>query len=105
MEEDLMETVILVIGVIGTISLMLFMSNQWLGYNKGNIVMTLDEHYTNLNEYVPAILTKLYEDGKSAHYLGDRKFEVNGKRYVLVERTVPIGRVPTQQTVLMPDKK
>lgn len=100
-----METVILVIGVIGTISLMLFMSNQWMGYGKGNIVMTLDEHYTNLNEYVPAILTKLYEDGKSAHYLGDRKFEVDGKRYVLVERTVPIGRVPTQQTVLTPDKK
>ncbi|MCC5893405.1 MULTISPECIES: hypothetical protein [unclassified Exiguobacterium] len=100
-----METVILVIGVIGTISLMFFMSNQWMGYEKGNIVMTLDEHYTNLNEYVPAILTKLYEDGKSAHYLGDRKFEVDGKRYVLFERTVPIGRIPTQQTVLKPDKQ
>ncbi|EPE62491.1 hypothetical protein EVJ27_11095 [Exiguobacterium sp. SH3S2] len=99
-----METVILVIGIIGVISLMFFMSNQWMGYSKGNIVMTLDDHHTDLNQYVPAILTKLYEDGKSAHYLGDRKFEVDGKRYVLVERTVPIGRVPTQQTVLMPDK-
>ena len=66
--------------------------------------MTLDEHYTKLEEYVPAILTKLYEDGKAAHYLGDRKFEVEGKRYVLVERTVPIGNVPTQQTVLQPEK-
>lgn len=99
-----MDTVIFILGIIGMISLLFFMSNQWMGYGKGNIVMTLDEHYTNLTEYVPAVLAKLYEDGKSAHYLGDRKFEVDGKRYVLVERTVPIGRIPTQQTVLMPDK-
>lgn len=92
------------LGILGVISLLLFFNSYWMGYKKGNIVMTLDEHYTNLNEYVPAILAKLYEEGKAAHYLGDRKFEVEGKSYVLVERTVSIGRVPTQQTVLTPEE-
>lgn len=99
-----METLMIVFGILGVISLILFFNSYWMGYQKGNIVMTLDEHYTNVNEYVPAILTKLYEDGKAAHYLGDRKFEVEGKRYILVERTVSIGRIPTQQTVLTPEK-
>ena len=100
-----MDLIMTGLGVLGVLSLILFFNNYWMGYQKGNIVMTLDEQYTSLNEYVPAILSKLYEDGKAAHYLGDRKFEIDGKRYVLTERTVPVGHVPTQQTVLTPDKE
>lgn len=99
-----MEMVLYGVGILGTLSLLWFFYSYWMGYKKNNIVMTLDNHYKNLKEYVPAILTKLYEDGKSAHYLGDGKFEVEGKKYVLVERTVAIGHIPTQQTVLVLEK-
>lgn len=99
-----MEWIMMGVGVLGVLSLGYFFYSYLFGYNKGNIVLTLDEHYTSLDAYVPAILSALYEQGKTAHYVGDRKFQVEGKTYVLVERVVPIGRVPTQQTVLQPVK-
>jgi hypothetical protein len=80
----------------------LFFMNWLLGYKKGNITLTLDDRYTDLTEYAKAIEVGLKEEGKQAVYKGGRKFLVDGKLYEFSDRTVPIGGVPTQQTILEP---
>ena len=80
----------------------LFFLNWLLGYKKGNITLTLDDRYTDLEEYAEAIEVELKKEGKQAVYKGGRKFHVDGKLYEFFDRTVPIGGIPTQQTILEP---
>jgi hypothetical protein len=80
----------------------LFFLNWLLGYKKGNITLTLDDRYTDLKEYAEAIEVELKKEGKQAVYKGGRNFLVDGKLYEFFDRTVPIGGVPTQQTILEP---
>jgi len=82
-----------------------FYYNFLLGYRKKNITLTFDDRFYSLDEHVAAIEQKLAMDGRSARYLGDRRFEVDGKPYLFLERTVPVGGVPTQQTILEQQKK
>jgi len=82
-----------------------FYYNFLLGYRKKNITMTFDDRFYSLDEHVAAIKQKLATDGHSARYLGDRRFEVDGKSYLFLERTVSVGGVPTQQTILEQQKK
>lgn len=86
--------------ILITFLLMLFFINWLLGYKRGNITLTLDDRYTDLQEYAEAIEVELKKDGKQAVYKGGRKFLVDGKLYEFFDRTVPIGGVPTQQTIL-----
>lgn len=81
-----------------------FYYNFLLGYRKKNITLTFDDRYYSLDEHVTAIEQKLATEGHSARYLGDRRFEVDGKPYLFLERTVPVGGVPTQQTILEQQK-
>lgn len=80
----------------------LFFLNWLLGYKKGNITLTLDDRYTDLNEYAEAIEAELKKEGKQAVYKGGQNFLVDGKLYEFFDRTVPIGGIPTQQTILEP---
>jgi flavorubredoxin len=80
----------------------LFFMNWLLGYKKGNITLTLDNRYSDLKEYANAISEELEQEGKQAVYIGGREFLVDGKLYEFSDRTVPIGGVPTQQTILQP---
>jgi flavorubredoxin len=80
----------------------LFFMNWLLGYKKGNITLTLDNRYSDLKEYANAISEELEQEGKQAVYKGRREFLVDGKLYEFSDRTVPIGGVPTQQTILQP---
>lgn len=82
-----------------------FYYNFLLGYRKKNITLTFDDRFYSLDEHVAAIKQKLATDGHSARYLGDRRFEVDGKPYLFLERTVSVGGVPTQQTILEQQKK
>lgn len=67
--------------------------------------MTFDDRFYSLEEHISAIEHKLVTDGHSARYLGNRRFEVDGKPYLFLERTVPVGGVPTQQTILERQKR
>jgi flavorubredoxin len=80
----------------------LFLLNWLLGYKKGNITLTLDDRYSDLKEYAKAIEAELKKEGKQAVYKGGRKFLVDGHLYEFFDRTVPIGGIPTQQTILKP---
>jgi hypothetical protein len=80
----------------------LFFLNWLLGYKKGNITLTLNDRYTDLKEYAEAIEVELKKEGKQAVYKGGRIFLVDGKLYEFFDRTLPIGGVPTQQTILEP---
>lgn len=82
-----------------------FYYNFLLGYRKKNITLTFDDRFYSLDEHVAAIEQKLATEGHSARYLGDRRFEVDGKPYLFLERTVPVGGAPTQQTILEQQKK
>ncbi|WP_147511417.1 hypothetical protein [Bacillales bacterium] len=77
-----------------------FFYSYLLGYRNKNITMTFDDRFYTLDEHVKAIEHKLKQDGKLVEYLGNRRFLVNGKRYVFVERTVPMSGIPVQQTIL-----
>ncbi|WP_202409878.1 hypothetical protein [Halobacillus litoralis] len=74
------------------------------GYQKGNIVMHLDEWYKDYNQYVKAIEIELKERGKKVSYLGNYRFEIDGQHYILHPLIVTHARVPTQRTILKPEK-
>jgi len=77
-----------------------FFYSYLLGFRNKNITMTFDDRFYALEEHVKAIEEKLKQDGKLVEYLGNRRFLVNGQRYLFVERTVPMSGVPVQQTIL-----
>jgi len=79
-----------------------FYNSFLLGNKKNNIVLTFDDRFTNLDEHITAIKRELTYEGRKVEYLGNRKFIVDGKPYIFVERTVPnLGEgVPVQQTIL-----
>lgn len=97
-----MELLILAV-VIG--AMLWFYFGYLLGFRKKNITMTFDDRFYSLEEHISAIEHKLVTDGHSARYLGNRRFEVDGKPYLFLERTVPVGGVPTQQTILERQKR
>lgn len=57
--------------------------------------MKFVDRYYSLVEHINAIECILLTDEHSARYLGDRRFEVDCKPYLFLERTVPVGGVPT----------
>jgi len=77
-----------------------FFFSYLLGFRNKNITMTFDDRFYALDDHVKAIEEKLKQDGKLVEYLGNRRFLVNGKRYLFVERTVPMSGIPVQQTIL-----
>lgn len=74
--------------------------NYVMGYRKDSIAMTFDERFYDTKRHVHAIEAKLRQEGRNVRYLGNHEFEVDGKRYAFLERTVSMGDVPMQQTVL-----
>ncbi|MBY6037702.1 hypothetical protein KUV80_13610 [Fictibacillus nanhaiensis] len=88
------------IYILITFLLSLLFFNWLMGYKKGNITLTLDDRYYDLKTHGDAIVAELEREGKQAVYKGDRDIFVNGKPYVFIERTVPIGGVPMQRTIL-----
>ncbi|SFL35951.1 hypothetical protein SAMN04487943_101150 [Gracilibacillus orientalis] len=92
--------IIPIIMIIG-----LFLLFNWLmGYKKGNIIIDLDDRYINYSEYISAIQKKLESEGKDVEYKGDRRFIIDGKKYMFIERNVSMGGVPLQRTILQPEK-
>jgi len=79
--------------------------NWYMGQGKGHIILDLDERYFEFNEYIDAILHELREKGKEARYVSYRQFVIDGISYRLIERTVTVGGVPLQRTILKPLKR
>ena len=90
----------IILGIIAVGAAFWFFFSYLLGFKKKNITMTFDDRFYTLDEHVKAIEQKLKQDGKLVEYLGNRRFLVNGKRYLFVERTVSMSGVPMQQTIL-----
>ncbi|MFD2657548.1 hypothetical protein [Gracilibacillus thailandensis] len=78
--------------------------NWLMGYKKGNIIIDLDDRYIQYSEYVSAIQRKLESEGRDVTYLGDRRFSIDGKNYMFIERNVSMGGVPMQRTILKLEK-
>ncbi|WP_208590221.1 hypothetical protein [Gracilibacillus suaedae] len=91
--------VLVIIMFIGAFSLF----NWLMGYKKGNIIIDLDDRYIQYSEYVAAIQKKLESEGRVVVYLGDRRFSIDGKNYMFIERNISMGGVPMQRTILKPD--
>ncbi len=79
--------------------------NWLMGYRKNHIQIDLDERYIDYNEYVRALKNELSGQGKDVEYLGNRKFKIDGKKYLFIERNVTMGGVPLQRTILKPAPK
>ncbi len=83
-----------------------FTGFNWLmGYRKNHIQIDLDERYIDYNEYVRALKNELSGQGKDVEYLGNRKFKIDGKKYLFIERNITMGGVPLQRTILKPAPK
>ncbi|MBR7552617.1 hypothetical protein ACFFJI_10310 [Allobacillus sp. GCM10007491] len=80
--------------------IILFFFSRFLGFKKENIGITFDQRYIKFEDYVHAILDELANKNYEAKYIGDRTFQVDGQKYVLVERNVKMGGAPLQQTML-----
>ncbi|MGP4041045.1 hypothetical protein ACTWP4_14275 [Gracilibacillus sp. D59] len=77
--------------------------NWLMGYEKGNIIIDLDDRYIDYGEYVAAIQKKLENEGRVVTYLGDGIFSIDGKNYMFIERNISMGGVPLQRTILKPE--
>lgn len=95
-----MEIIWIVLAGIG--ALLLF--NWLMGYRKGHIQIDFEERYFNEKEYIEAIKRELEKQGRNVEYKGNRKFVVDGKVYLFIERNVSMGGVPMQRTILKPVK-
>lgn len=91
---------VILIGVV-----LLFLFNWLMGYRKGHIQIDFDERYFKEKEYIEAIRAELEKQGKDVHYQGNRRFIINGKPYLFIERNINMGGVPMQRTILQPIKK
>ncbi|MEL3972733.1 hypothetical protein AAEO50_10615 [Rossellomorea oryzaecorticis] len=103
-----MEGEMLIMGIILAILIsagMLFLFNWLMGYRKGHIRIDFDERYFKEKEHIEAIRTELEKQGKEVHYQGNGHFIIDGESYLFIERTVNMGGVPMQRTILQPIKK
>ncbi|MDQ0299302.1 hypothetical protein J2S78_001722 [Salibacterium salarium] len=83
-----------------------FVLFNWLmGYRKGYIAFNLRNRYYSLNDHAKAVEEKLTNQGKSAVYKGHGYFLIDGETFMLVTRTLPMGGVPLQRTILKPLNK
>ncbi|NMH69268.1 hypothetical protein HF072_10830 [Bacillus sp. RO3] len=86
--------------------IVLFMLFNWLmGYRKEHIQIDFEERHFKEGEYIEAIRQELEQKGKDVEYVGERKFIVDGKTYLFIERNVSMGGVPLQRTILKPVNK
>ncbi|RSL33866.1 hypothetical protein D7Z54_08295 [Salibacterium salarium] len=76
-----------------------------MGYRKGYISFNLKYRYYSLNDHGKAVEEKLKNQGKSAVYEGHGYFLIDGETFMLVTRTLPMGGVPLQRTILKPLNK
>lgn len=93
--------IVLFLAIIG---LCLFGFNWLMGYRKGYINIDLDERYMDFGEYVKAIQDELVKQGREVSYKGNRKFIIDGRSYIFIERNISMGGVPLQRTILKPEK-
>jgi hypothetical protein len=80
----------------------LFLFNWLMGYRKGYIQIDFEERYFKEKEYIEAIKRELAKQGRNVEYEGDRKFLIDGRSYLFIERNVSMGGVPLQRTILKP---
>ncbi|MEH6990822.1 hypothetical protein [Cytobacillus firmus] len=93
--------IIIFLAILG---LCLFGFNWLMGYRKNHITIDLNERYVDFKEYVEAIQSELVNQGREVSYIGNRKFIIDGKTYIFIERNVSMGSVPLQRTILKPEK-
>ncbi|ADU32242.1 hypothetical protein [Evansella cellulosilytica] len=93
--------IIITICIIVSLGILL---NYLLGYKKHQIIIDFDERYTDVTEHSQAIVKKLAEQGKVVELVGNRRFIIDNKHYFFTERTINIGGVPMQRTILVPQK-
>lgn len=89
--------------VIGAGMLALF--NWLMGYGKEYIQIDFEERYFKEKEHIEAIRLELEKQGKKVHYQGNGYFIIDDRPYLFIERTVSMGGVPMQRTILKPIKK
>ncbi|MGY4689977.1 hypothetical protein [Salibacterium sp. K-3] len=87
-------------AIAGAGALLFF--NWLMGYRKNWISLTLNNRYNDLKEYGTAVEKELTAKGHTAVYEGNGYFLVDGRSYLLQGRTLPMGGVPMQRTVLKP---
>lgn len=97
--------IVIFLLILAAIITIVYSAYKHSGYQKGNIVLHLDEWYKDYNKYVKAIELELEEQGKKVHYHGNFEFEIDGKSYILHPQIVTTFRVPNQRTILMPKEK
>ncbi|WP_339146803.1 MULTISPECIES: hypothetical protein [unclassified Sutcliffiella] len=93
--------IILLLIIFG---LCLFGFNWVMGYRKDHITIDFDKRYKDFREYVKAIEDELVKQGRKVSYQGNRKFIIDGRAYIFIERNVAMGGIPVQRTILKPEK-
>ncbi|TMW71062.1 hypothetical protein [Alteribacter natronophilus] len=83
----------------------LLLFNYLMGYRKDRIIIDFRERYTDLGDHMKAVREQLEKDGKRAEISGYRSLLIDGSPYLFTERTVNVGGVPLQRTILKPVKR
>ncbi|MFC3418688.1 hypothetical protein ACFOLA_04260 [Salinicoccus hispanicus] len=95
-----MELVIILI-VIG---LGFFAYRRLRGYRQGQIILEMDDRYSDQTKYVEAVQRELTNEGRQVEYKGKNKFLIDGQIYILMEHNVSMGPGVVQRTILTPEK-
>ncbi|MFA9555728.1 hypothetical protein ACERII_00270 [Evansella sp. AB-rgal1] len=79
--------------------------NYIMGYRKNQIVIDFEERYVNVHEHMEAIQAKLETQGRKVEQNGVRGLLIDNRPYFFIERTINMGGIPMQRTILVPEKK
>ncbi len=93
-----------VIILLVTFGSILLGFNWIMGNKNDHIVIDFDERYRDYKKHVRAIHSELLQQGRVVSYKGDRKFIIDGRPYIFVEKNVSMGGAPLQRTILKPNK-
>jgi len=78
------------------------MFNNFFKFKNKLLVIELDERYFDKKSLTGAVVQHLINKGKKCEVIGDSLLLVDGKKYYLLEKNIPVKYgPPVQQSVLV----
>lgn len=74
------------------------------GFGRNRIILELEERFYNLEEHREAVIQELQKQNREVEAVSPRTLKIDGKEYILSEKTLNISGVPVQRTILKPDR-
>ncbi|WP_090842205.1 hypothetical protein [Alkalicoccus daliensis] len=73
------------------------------GFGRNYIVLELEDRFYEVNAHREAVIQELQKQNREVEAVSLRTLRIDGKEYILTEKTINESGVPVQRTILKPD--